>query len=77
VRVLEFLEKHDLAVSSLGICGILEGIKIFFQSVKPVIFAILHFPDDAVSSTPDFLQDFETLADVRLNFLVLAHDNYQ
>lgn len=33
VRVLEFLKKHNLSVSSLGICGILEGIKIFFKRI--------------------------------------------
>jgi hypothetical protein len=77
VRVLEFLKKHYLAVGSLRVSGILEGIKVFFKRVKLPTPAVLHLPNYSVGSAAYFLQDIEPLADVRLNFLVVAHNNYQ
>ncbi len=77
VRVLEFFKEHYLSVSSLRVCGILESIKVFFKSVKFASLAVLHLPNDTVCSAAYFLYDFEPLADMRLNFLVLAHNSYQ
>jgi hypothetical protein len=77
VRVLEFLQEHYLAVGPLRVSRVLEGVEVFLQSEKLAALPILHLPDDAVSTTTDFLDDFEAFAYVRLNLLVLAHYYYQ
>lgn len=73
--MLKFLKKHDLSVCSLSICGILKSIKVFFKSIEFSTSPLLYLPNDTVGSTAYFLDDFETFADVGLNFLVLAHNN--
>ena len=53
--VLEFLQKHYLAVGSLCVGGILECIKIFFKRVNFAAPPVLHLPDYAVGSAANFL----------------------
>jgi len=77
VGVFEFSKKHNLPVSSLSVRGILESIKILFKRVKLPTSPLLNFPNDTVSTTSDFLQNVESFADVWLDFLVVAHNNYQ
>ena len=55
VLMFELFEKHDLTVGSLGVCGVCEGVKIFFEGFELLGLAVCHFPDDSVSATSDFL----------------------
>lgn len=75
VGVMELLQEHDFSIGSLGIGGVLEGVKVFFQSKCFAIFFIYNFPDHPICPTAYFFNDFKPLADMRLYFLVLGHDN--
>jgi hypothetical protein len=54
-----------LSISTLGIGGILEGIKNFFEGDDLLGLLINGFPDNAVGSFTEFLKDFEFAQDVR------------
>ena len=71
VRVLELLQKHYLSVGSLGICGVLKCIKVFFESEGTMTTSLGHFPDDPVGPAAYFLDYFEALCDVAFYFLVI------
>lgn len=71
VRVLELHEKHDFAVGTLGVGGIVKCVEILLESLDFFVFIVDYLPDMTVGTTADFLDDFELAQDVRLQ--VLSH----
>jgi hypothetical protein len=58
---LQLAQKSNFAVGSLCIGGIAEGAEDLFEGNDPMICAIEAFPNDAVCTLPDFLQDLVAL----------------
>jgi hypothetical protein len=54
-----------LSISTLGVGGILEGVKNFFKGDDLFGLLINGFPDNTVGSFTEFLKDFEFTEDVR------------
>jgi hypothetical protein len=67
--VLKLLEKDDLAVGSLGISRMLEGIEYFFEGQGLACFLISDFPNDTIGSAAYFFEDGVSFKDVGFYFL--------
>lgn len=71
IVAIELLKKHDLSECSLGICGIVKGIENLFQGDNTFQSSIDCFPDDAVSSFTQFLDDLVFFQN--MGFYLLSH----
>lgn len=71
IRMFYFIEEHHLPIGSLSVGGILESIEVLFQGMDRFIFFINNFPYDSVGTTSYFFDDFVSLQNMRLNFLVV------
>lgn len=54
VGMIEFMQKYDLSIGPLGVCGMLESIKYFFESEDISGFFVVDFPDMPIGSTANF-----------------------
>lgn len=66
IFVIDLMQKDDLTISALGVCGVLKSVKYFFESKGFACFNLLNFPNVAVSSTADFFEKFVPVEDVIL-----------
>ena len=71
VGMLQFHEKHNLSVSSLGVCRVIKGVKIFFKGFNFFVLVVDYFPYMTVCATADFFEYFELAEDVGLE--VFSH----
>ena len=67
VGVINLLEYLDLTISSLCICGMLKGIKYFFECKYFFSVFFLNFPDMAVSSRTNFLHNCKSSMNMIFN----------
>ena len=69
VLVLELLEEHDLPVCTLGVCGVLEGVKYLLERNDSLGFPINGLPDVPVGPGAQLPDEFVSFEDVRLYLL--------
>lgn len=74
VLMVEFLEEHYLPVGTLCICGVLERIEDFFQSVYLVCTSIEHLPNMSVCSASNLPLNLVPTEHMRLD--VFSHAGY-
>ena len=68
VWMLQLLQKHDLSVSSLSICGVSESIEVLFESFDFVGLFVDDFPNYAVGTAADLLDKLILFQNVRFYF---------
>lgn len=57
VRVLELSQEHDFAVGALGVGGVGEGVKVFFEGFHLFGFLVSDFPDVSVGAAAYLFAD--------------------
>lgn len=67
--MLKLSKKTDLPVGSLSIRRVLKCIEDLFEGQVFTVSAFTHFPDMAVSTTADLLEQLIALQNVRLDLL--------
>lgn len=72
IFMFHLVEEGDFSVSSLGIGGVLECIKDFFEGESLLGFFVGDFPDMTIGSTSEKFFGFVEFEDVRLN--VFGHE---
>lgn len=74
--MLDLVEEHDLAIGALGVGGVLECVKIFFEGVDCFVFLVDYFPYNTIGSAADFLDNLISLKNVRFDFVVsFSHES--
>lgn len=74
VLVVEQLQKHDLPVGPLSVCGMLKCIEDLLQSEYFLRFPIPHPPDVSIGPTANFFEYLKPFKNVLLN--ILCHIGY-